>query len=162
MNCKYINNWSINHYWVPVNCMWTELVFLQIHCCYWSPHGEQGSCLAPENLTTSFAMSPIFFNHPNTTNSIKLINFLPIVLQDKQLHLKVNVDELVLSMWNIVQSTAKVLLVSFDISDNSCRLFCNVQCSVKMGFSYSLLFFLTKCCLDFCSFVKWNNSKNNI
>jgi len=43
-------------------------------------------------------MSPIFFNHPNTTNSIKLINFLPIVLQDKQLHLKVNADELVLSM----------------------------------------------------------------
>lgn len=114
---------------------------------------EQERCFALENLTTSFAMSPIFFNHPNTTNSIKLINFLPIVLQDKQLHLKVNADELVLSMWNIVQSTAKVLLVSFDISDNSCRLFCNVQCSVKMGFSYSLLFFSDKMLpglLQFC------------
>lgn len=156
MNCKYINNWSINHYCVPVNCMGAEWVFFfQIHCCCsWSfSGGEQGTCSAPENLTTSFALSPIFFNHPNTTNSIKLINFLPIVLQDKQLHLKVNVDKLVLSAWNIVQSTAKVLLVSFDISDNSCRLFCNVQCSVKMGFSYSLLFFSDKMLpglLQFC------------
>ena len=44
----------------------------------------------------------------------------------------------------MAQSSAKVLRVGFDISDNSCRLFCNVQCSVKMGFSYSLLFFTDK------------------
>lgn len=47
----------------------------------------------------------------------------------------------------------KVFLVSFDISDNSCRLFCNVQCPVKMGFSYSLLFFTDKMLpglLQFC------------
>lgn len=125
---------------------WNSLLLLKLGV-------EQERCFALENLTTGFAMSPIFFNHPNTTNSIKLINLLPIVLQDKQLHLKVNVDESVLSMWNIVQSTAKVLLVSFDISDNSCRLFCNVQCSVKMGFSYSLLFFSDKMLpglLQFC------------
>lgn len=129
-----------------ISIFWNPLPFLELSV-------EQERCFALENLTTSFAMSPIFFNHPNTTNSIKLINFLPIVLQDKQLHLKVNADELVLSMWNIVQSTAKVLLVSFDISDNSCRLFCNVQCSVKMGFSYSLLFFSDKMLpglLQFC------------
>lgn len=137
---------------MPWKDTWTGSVSLEIHC-----HSQSWvlskRCSALENLTTSFAMSPIFFNHPNTTNSIKLINFLPIVLQDKQLHLKVNADELVLSMWNIVQSTAKVLLVSFDISDNSCRLFCNVQCSVKMGFSYSLLFFSDKMLpglLQFC------------
>lgn len=129
-----------------ISIFWNPLPFPELSV-------EQERCFALENLTTSFAMSPIFFNHPNTTNSIKLINFLPIVLQDKQLHLKVNADELVLSMWNIVQSTAKVLLVSFDISDNSCRLFCNVQCSVKMGFSYSLLFFSDKMLpglLQFC------------
>lgn len=129
-----------------ISISWNPLPLLELSV-------EQERCFALENLTTSFAMSPIFFNHPNTTNSIKLINFLPIVLQDKQLHLKVNADELVLSMWNIVQSTAKVLLVSFDISDNSCRLFCNVQCSVKMGFSYSLLFFSDKMLpglLQFC------------
>lgn len=129
-----------------ISISWNPLPLLELSV-------EQERCFALENLTTSFAMSPIFFNHPNTTNSIKLINFLPIVLQDKQLHLKVNVDELVLSVWNIVQSTAKVLLVSFDISDNSCRLFCNVQCSVKMGFSYSLLFFSDKMLpglLQFC------------
>lgn len=129
-----------------ISISWNPLPFPELSV-------EQERCFALENLTTSFAMSPIFFNHPNTTNSIKLINFLPIVLQDKQLHLKVNADELVLSMWNIVQSTAKVLLVSFDISDNSCRLFCNVQCSVKMGFSYSLLFFSDKMLpglLQFC------------
>lgn len=129
-----------------ISIFWNPLPFPELNV-------EQERCFALENLTTSFAMSPIFFNHPNTTNSIKLINFLPIVLQDKQLHLKVNADELVLSMWNIVQSTAKVLLVSFDISDNSCRLFCNVQCSVKMGFSYSLLFFSDKMLpglLQFC------------
>lgn len=53
----------------------------------------------------------------------------------------------------MAQSRAKVLRVSFDISDNSCRLFCNVQCSVKMGFSYSLLFFTDKTLpglLQFC------------
>lgn len=156
MNCKYINNWSINHYWRPVNCVWTELGSVQIHWCFWGSLSmlEKRSCFPPAKiLTISFAMSPIFFNHPNTTNSIKLINGLPIVLQDKQLHLKGNGDELVLSVWNIVQSTAKVLLVSFDISDNSCRLFCNVQCSVKMGFSYSLLFFSDKMLpglLQFC------------
>lgn len=129
-----------------ISISWNPLPLLELSV-------EQERCFALENLTTSFAMSPIFFNHPNTTNSIKLINFLPIVLQDKQLHLKVNADELVLSMWNIVQSTAKVLLVSFDISDNSCRLFCNVQCSVKMGFSYSLLVFSDKMLpglLQFC------------
>lgn len=152
MNSKYINNWSINHYWVSVKGIWTGLVCL-ISQWHSSSSLVSKGFFAPENLMTSFAMSPIFFNHPNTTNSIKLINSLPIVLQDKQLHLKVNVDELVLSMWNIVQSTAKVLLVSFDISDNSCRLFCNVQCSVKMGFSYSLLFFSDKMLpglLQFC------------
>lgn len=129
-----------------ISISWNPLPFPELSV-------EQERCFALGNLMTSFAMSPIFFNHPNTTNSIKLINFLPIVLQDKQLHLKVNADELVLSVWNIVQSTAKVLLVSFDISDNSCRLFCNVQCSVKMGFSYSLLFFSDKMLpglLQFC------------
>jgi len=129
-----------------ISISWNSLLLLKLSV-------EQERCFTLENLTTSFAMSPIFFNHPNTTNSIKLINLLPILLQDKQLHLKVNVDESVLSMWNIVQSTAKVLLVSFDISDNSCRLFCNVQCSVKMGFSYSLLFFSDKMLpglLQFC------------
>lgn len=47
----------------------------------------------------------------------------------------------------------KVFLVSFDISDNSCRLSRNVQCPVKMGFSYSLLFFADKTLpglLQFC------------
>lgn len=44
----------------------------------------------------------------------------------------------------MVQSTAKVFLVSFDIPDNSYRLFCDVQCSVKRGFSYPLLFFTDK------------------
>lgn len=129
-----------------ISISWNSLLLLKLSV-------EQERCFTLENLTTSFAMSPIFFNHPNTTNSIKLINLLPILLQDKQLHLKVNVDESVLSMWNIVQSTAKVLLASFDISDNSCRLFCNVQCSVKMGFSYSLLFFSDKMLpglLQFC------------
>ena len=65
----------------------------------------------------------------------------------------------------MAQSRAKVLRVSFDISDNSCRLFCNVQCSAKMGFSYSLLFFTDKTLpglLQFCEMKQQKKTVHNL
>lgn len=114
---------------------------------------RSASSESSENLMVSFAMSPIFFS---------IIQMPPIQLSSQgpsawlswvSARLRERAGEPVLSLWDMVQSTAKVLLVSFDISDNSCGLFCNVQCSVKMGFSYSLLFFTDKMLpglLQFC------------
>lgn len=48
--------------------------------------------------------------------------------------------------------SGQVFLVSFDISDNSCRLFCEVRCSLKMGLLYSLLFFTDKTLPGFLQF----------
>lgn len=83
------------------------------------------------------------------------------VLLDVQLH-PGRGDEAELSPWDMVQSTAKVLRVSFDISHNSCRLFCNVQCSVKMGFSYSLLCFTDKTLPGLLQFCEMEQQKKTI
>lgn len=138
-----------------ISISWNPLPLLELNV-------EQERCFALENLTTSFAMSPIFFNHPNTTNSIKLINFLPIVLQDKQLHYKWMRTSLCCPCEILFNQQPKFYLsvLIYPIIAVGCFAMSNVLW--RWAFHILYCFFLTKCCLDFCSFVKWNNSKNNI
>lgn len=100
----------------------------------------------PEKLMTSFAMSPIFFQPSKYTNSIKRLKSLPGSSGCSSVG-----EGPVPVRYGSINSQS--FSVSFDRSHNSCRLFCNVQCSLKMGFSYSLLFFTDKMLpglLQFC------------
>lgn len=113
---------------------------------------------APENLMTSFAMSPIFFNHPNTTNSIKLLNSWP---QSFWTCSSIRAEGMKLScsreIWFNQQPKFYVSVLIYPIIAVGCLAMSNVLW--RWAFHILYCFLLTKRCLDFCSFVKWNNRK---
>lgn len=121
-----------------------------------NPAASLGLCVVdisvPENLVTSFAMSPIFSHHPNTTDSITFISSVPWSSWTCGL------------LWGRVDTPCcprEIWLnhqpkfpCQFWYIRSSLSVVCDVQCSVKMGFSYSLLFFTDKMLLGFLQFCE--------
>lgn len=111
----------------------------------------------PENLMVSFAMSPIFFNHTNATNSIKLAGSLRRVVLDKSMRPSRRCP---CEIWFNQQPKFYLSVLIYPIIAVGCFAMSNVLW--RWAFHILYCFLLTKCCLDFCSFVKWNNTENNI
>lgn len=117
------------------------------------PQAARPSVSAPENLTTGFAMSPFF---PSTQMPpIQLSGYSPCrVLRGERPRPRARAEEPCCprEIWLNQQPKFFLSVLIYPIIAVGCFAMSNVLW--RWAFHILYCFLLTKCCLDFCSFLK--------